>query len=191
MNWMAVYIVCSIYEWFLFDGREKLLYFLKEVWIISLTKKVVCAEINRRDINANMNKLFTYIFAKSVDDARNWRWPEIWIMIEMIMNVFSCWCPYTVAACYVEMIYVTYNPTLRIYHCSHRYNMMTSSWNHFPRCWPFVQGINRSPVNSPHKGQWRGVLMFSLMCAWTNDWVNNRDAGDLRRHRAHYDVIVM
>ena len=127
MNWMAVYIVCSIYEWFLFDRRGKLLYFLKEVWIISLTKKVVYAEINRRDINANMNKLFAYIFAKSVDDARNWRWPEIWIMIEMIMNVFSCWCPYTVAACYVEMIYVTYNPTLRIYHCSHRYNMMTSS----------------------------------------------------------------
>ena len=45
--------------------------------------------------------------------------------------------------------------------------------------------------NSPHKGQWRGVLMFSLICAWTNGWVNNRNAGDLRRHRAHYDVIVM
>ena len=34
-------------------------------------------------------------------------------------------------------------------------------------------------------------LMFCLICAWINDWVNNRDAGDLRRHRAHYDVIVM
>ena len=40
-------------------------------------------------------------------------------------------------------------------------------------------------------GQWHEALMFSLICAWTNDWVNNRDAGDLRRHRAHYDVIVM
>ena len=38
---------------------------------------------------------------------------------------------------------------------------------------------------------WRGVLMFSLICAWINSWVNNREAGDLRRHRAHYDVIVM
>ena len=46
--------------------------------------------------------------------------------------------------------------------------------------------------NSPgHKGQWRGALMFSLICAWTNAWVNNREAGDLRRHRSHYDVIVM
>ena len=38
-------------------------------------------------------------------------------------------------------------------------------WKHFPRNWPFVRGIHRSPVNSPHKGQWRRALMFSLICA--------------------------
>ena len=48
-----------------------------------------------------------------------------------------------------------------------------------------------SPVNSPHKGQWCGALMFCLICAWINAWVNSREAGDLRCHRAHYDVIVM
>ena len=64
-------------------------------------------------------------------------------------------------------------------------------WNHFPRYWPFVRGIHRSPVNSPHKGQWRGAFMFSLMCVWINGRVNKREAGDLRRYRAHYDVIVM
>ena len=64
-------------------------------------------------------------------------------------------------------------------------------WKHFPRNWPCVRGIHRSPVNSPRKGQWRGALMFSLICVWINDWVNNREAGDLRRYRAHYDVIVM
>ena len=47
------------------------------------------------------------------------------------------------------------------------------------------------PVKSPHKDQWRGVLMFSLISARINGWVNIREAGDLRRHRAHYDVIVM
>ena len=57
--------------------------------------------------------------------------------------------------------------------------------------WPFVRGIHGSPVNSPHKGQWRGALMISLICVWTNGWANTRDAGDLRRHRAHYDVTVM
>ena len=46
-------------------------------------------------------------------------------------------------------------------------------------------------VNSPHKGQWRAVLLYSLICVWINDWVNNREAGDLRRYCAHYDVTVM
>ena len=64
-------------------------------------------------------------------------------------------------------------------------------WKHLPRYWPFVRGIHRSPVNSPHKGQWRGALMFSLICVWINGWVNNGEAGDLRRYRAHYDVTVM
>ena len=49
--------------------------------------------------------------------------------------------------------------------------------------------VGNSPVNSPHKGQWRRALMYSLICAWINGWVNNREAGDLRRNRAHYDVI--
>ena len=52
-------------------------------------------------------------------------------------------------------------------------------------------GIHRSPVISPHKDQWRGALMFFFICAWINGWVNNGEAGDLGRHRAHYDVIVM
>ena len=64
-------------------------------------------------------------------------------------------------------------------------------WKHFPRNWPFVRGIHRSPVNSPHNGQWRGALKFSLSCAWINAWVNNCDADDLRRHRAHHDVTVI
>ena len=72
----------------------------------------------------------------------------------------------------------------------------TESWwrhqlEYFPRYWPFVRGIHRSPVNSPHKDQWRVALMFSLICAWINSWVNNREAGDLGRHSVHYDVTVM
>ena len=64
-------------------------------------------------------------------------------------------------------------------------------WKLFPRYWPFVRGIHRSPVNSPHKGQWRGALMFSLISTRLNGWVNNGEAGDLRWYRAHYDVTVM
>ena len=52
-------------------------------------------------------------------------------------------------------------------------------WKHFPRYWPFV------------RGQCRGALMFSFICDWINGWVNDGGVGDKRRHRAHYDVIVM
>ena len=62
-------------------------------------------------------------------------------------------------------------------------------WKHFPRYWPFVWGFRRSPVNSPHKGQWRGALMFSLICVWINGlskqswgWWFETPSGSLWRH---------
>ena len=54
-------------------------------------------------------------------------------------------------------------------------------WKHFPCYWPFVRGIHQSPVNFPHKGQSLGALMFSLMCAWINGWVNNREAAQIAK----------
>ena len=68
-------------------------------------------------------------------------------------------------------------------------------WRHqmktFSALLAICAGNSPVPVNSPHKGQWRGALMFTLICARINGWVNNCEAGDLRRNRAHYDVIVM
>ena len=52
-------------------------------------------------------------------------------------------------------------------------------------------GVHRSTKDFPHKGQWHRALMFSLICAWTYGWANHRDAGDLRRHQAYYDVTLM
>ena len=65
-----------------------------------------------------------------------------------------------------------------------------TKWNHFLRYWPLARGLHRSLANSAHKGQWWWALMFSLIWVWTYGWVNNRDAGDLRRYRVHYDVTV-
>ena len=84
-----------------------------------------------------------------------------------------------------------YSPVLLHWYWGNRIHDDVIKWKKFPRYWPFVRGIHWSPVNSPHKGQWRGALMFTLICARINGWVNNGEAGDLRRHRAHYDVIVM
>ena len=70
-----------------------------------------------------------------------------------------------------------------------------SWWRHqmetFSALLALCAGHSPVMVNSPHKGQWREAFMFSLICAWINDWVNNREADDLRRHRGHYDVNVM
>ena len=81
-------------------------------------------------------------------------------------------------------------PTINKWFISKKWHDDVIKWKHFPRYWPFVRGIHRSPVTSPHKGQWHGALMFLWSASWANGWVNNRKAGDLRRHRALYDVIV-
>ena len=73
------------------------------------------------------------------------------------------------------------------FHCK----MTSSNGNFFPRYWPFVRGIHRSMVNSPHKGRWPGALIFSLIFGWLNSLINNGEAGDLRRYCGHHDVIVM
>ena len=76
--------------------------------------------------------------------------------------------------------------------CEDAYIMMTSSnGNIFPVTGHLCGEIHRSTVNSPYKGQWCGALMFSLIYAWIKGWVNKREAGDLRHHRVHCDVIVM
>ena len=102
--------------------------------------------------------------------------------------------PWSFHSCYntldILRHYFSKNNSVKTHH-----SLPVTLWRHemekFPRYWPFVRGIHRSPVNSPHKGQWRGPLMFSLICVWINGWINNRKAGDLRRHPVHYDVIVM
>ena len=62
---------------------------------------------------------------------------------------------------------------------------------HFLHYWPIMRGIHQSPVNSPHKGQWHGALVFSMICTWTNGSVNNREVSDLRCHHTNYDITVM
>ena len=85
------------------------------------------------------------------------------------------------------------------YTTSHRFVMILYSrkhddvikWKHFLHYWPFVRGVHRSTVESPHYGQWLGALIFSLICAWTKARGNSWDVSDLRRHRDHCDVTLM
>ena len=104
---------------------------------------------------------------------------------QILWNVITCPWPWYLLLAHKSSYYLW----------CHAVDLRCAWWRHqmesFPRYWPFVRGIHRSPVNSPHKGQWRGALVFSLICTRINGWVNTGEAGDLRRHRALYDVIVL
>ena len=106
-----------------------------------------------------------------------------------VWEMKQCLSSNTVTTFLVQVLYI--HSTWH-YRCYPTFSWWRHQWNHFSRYWPiFVRGIHRSPVNSPHKGQWRGALMFSLISVWIHNWVNSGEAVDLRRHRAHYDVTVM
>ena len=69
--------------------------------------------------------------------------------------------------------------------------MSSKKWKKISALLAICAGNSPVPGKFPHKGQWRGVLMHSLICVWINGWMNNGEAGDLRRHPTHYYVIVM
>ena len=98
---------------------------------------------------------------------------------------FLCFCAAFLLSAGSQNMYVHFLPP----------QLLGPWWRHqmesFSASLALCAGNSPVPVNSPHKGQWRENLMFPLICAWINDWVNNREAGDLRRHRGHYDVNIM
>ena len=111
-------------------------------------------------------------------------------------NNFRCCCYYVLLCTIYCWVISCFAGTIGMYEAQNKkFNSDLHDdaikWKHFPCYLPFVPGIHRSPVNSPHKGQRRGALMSSLIWAWINGWVNYCEAGDLRRHIAHYDVTVM
>ena len=128
-------------------------------------------------------------------------WTASWVVLITVVD--WCWRQHmsrqlgkSIVSCVartspVMVLTMHYRQVLAFYENGSTLHDDVIKWKHFPRYWPFVRGILRSPVNSLHKGQWRGALIFSSICVWINSWVNNRDAGDLRRYCAHYDVSVM
>ena len=119
-------------------------------------------------------------------------WRSMCIYICILYHFSVCW-----NSVVDETIYEDGSLLVSLFWWVHLLIVVTSmhddimKWKIFPCYLPFVREIHWSPVNSQHKGQWCGALMFSLICAWINSWVNNSEAGDSKRHHAHYDVTVM
>ena len=119
-----------------------------------------------------------------------------WSLISSVL-IMETWWLYLYPSMWLQDLMHSYSSRIMIYItifvllCPGGKHDDVIKWKHFPHYWPFRRGNHRSPVSSPHKGQWRRALMFSLIFAWINSWVNNGETGDLRRHRAHYDVTLM
>ena len=62
-------------------------------------------------------------------------------------------------------------------------------WKYFPRYWVFVRELHRLILLT--KASDAELWCFPWSTPEQNGWANNQDAGDLKRHRAHYDIIVM
>ena len=112
-------------------------------------------------------------------------------IIHMVRALLWCFCvsaDFILKDCFIlaEEIW-----RLTLYLCMAKSMMMTSSNENISALLSLCVGNSPVTMNCPHKGKWPGALMFSLNCAWINGWVNNLESGDLRRHRAQYDVIVM
>ena len=119
----------------------------------------------------------------------------MWIHYERLHNHNKT--KHNKTVCIFLGIYCMSSLALLLFQCFH-YNAIVPvihdnviKWKHFPRYWPFARGIHRSPVDSPHKWQWHGALMSSLIRALTDCSANNLGAGDLRRQHAHYNFTVM
>ena len=135
--------------------------------------------------------MFSYVYIQS---TKGNYYPGIYVLCRQ-QNTYKTWWIFfsydvAIATIIVAAINVSVIHDATFLICHPVYYDAVIKWKHLPCNWHFVRGMHRPSVNSSHKGQWRGALMYSLICAWTNRWANNGDADDLRRHRAHYEVIV-
>ena len=158
--------------------RGSFMFSLISAWTKGWANNWDMGDLRCHRANYDVNVVCSGHFVRSAMGAK-WSAHQILIAMEksLVKWTFVLW----------SHVYVDWMIWFRAYHCvidnATQNGFKIYSWKYFPRYW--------SPVDSPHKGHWRGDMMFSLISAWTNGRANNRDAGDLRHHRAHYDVTVM
>ena len=116
------------------------------------------------------------------------------VLCGVLLSFSTSWLyPYPFGSCHWHGNDLIIDPvsTNRPELCIYIYTWWRHPMETFSALLALCAGNSLVPGEFPHKGQWRGALMFSLICTWTNSRVNNREAGDLRQHRAHYDFTVM
>ena len=141
----------------------------------------ICCKVLANEKIGNIWHVF-FLIGWSLAQSKMEKWPWLDRLAALLSNAYPVQRNVLSCVGYLVIAYKNKEPTISPWW---RHQMKTSS-----ALLAICAGMS-PPVNSPHKGQWSGALMFPSICAWINGCVNNREAGDLRRHRAHYDVTIM
>ena len=98
-----------------------------------------------------------------------------------------CKCYHTIITLFDTFVFIIWK---YLYWSGIRHMKTSSNGNIFRVTGPLW---GKPPVTGGFSSQRSVTRSFnvSLICVGTNDWANNRDAGDLRRHRGHYVVTAM
>ena len=113
---------------------------------------------------------------------------------KIMISMFRLWKPAYMdykglAVCYLKKaVNLNHSLTFRIPYPLYTF-FGVIWWRHQMEIFDVLLCEGNPPVTS--LSDWRGALMFSLIYGWRHSWGSNRNAGDLRRHCAHYDVTVM
>ena len=201
--------IISLYWWFLVvnnGGLEHNIYtFISNFnysWLITYVSIVQMVELCTKTHHIIYITWLAHVFICQLSSLFfNYQFPPYYFVVVKVdkywISIFNCSSKYISSKAFLRLVVVRWWPIypypsgwLHWVLDNHTHDDVIK-WKQFPRYWPFGRGIQRSPVNSSHKSQWRGALRFSLICAWINRWANNGVAGDFRRYCAHYDVIVM
>ena len=146
---------------------------------------VIVVGLDTQSLSISINKLSPIYFQSQETSCPQY----------VIFKVFLVYVNNHSFAYVIKVACLAYNVVLPSLSNSILLEVTQSWWRHqlktFSVLLVLCEGIHQSPVDSPHKGQWGGALMLFLICVWTNCWANKRDAGDLRRHCAHYDATVI
>ena len=140
---------------------------LSQLWQLHLLESV-CVNIQNEEPDLNPSIADTHTTEIGERLAKDFliatKWTDVSFRVEGILRIF---CISMLISC----LFLSYKMTISLH-----YDVI--KWKHFPRYRSFVRGIHRWPMDTLYKGQWRGALMFSLICAWANCRANTRDTGD-------------
>ena len=114
-----------------------------------------------------MGKAVAFTFCQRLIHTSSWRIAErnhFWPLARLNFDWFTFICFHSIQCIAISEQSFNCRFSSSVSCCNITHDDVIK-WKHFPRYWTFERGIHLPPVHSPHKGQWRGALMFSLISA--------------------------